>query len=175
MKTSVKVVSCLLFFTLLVTLSCNSPQTTENESVAPANPLVGVWRLIEVSIPGESPTDITVSPTHPNLMIFTGKHFSFMNIMSADGTRPDLPREGATAAQIVAALTPVAAWSGTYEIEGNMATFRKIIDLDPNSMVQENFTTAELKFEGDTFSWTPKTTQDGPVDLEIMSKLVRVE
>jgi hypothetical protein len=108
-------------------------------------------------------------------MIFTGKHFSFMNIMSADGTRPGLPQEGATDAQIAAALTPVAAFAGTYEIEGNMVTFRYIIDNDPNAMVPGNFMTAELKFEGDTFSWTPKTTQNGPVELQIVSKHVRIE
>lgn len=175
MKTSVKVVSCVLFLILLMTVSCNPPQATENEPVAPENGLVGVWRLTEVIIPGEPPTDISVSPTHPNLMIFTGKHFSFMNIMSADGTRPDLPQEGATDAQKAAAWEPIAAWSGTYEIEGNIATFRSIIDKDPSGMVPGNFMTAEIAFEGDTFSWTPKTTQNGPVDLQIVSKHMRVE
>jgi hypothetical protein len=42
MKTSAKVVSCMLFFTLLMTASCNSPQTTENKSAVPENELVGV-------------------------------------------------------------------------------------------------------------------------------------
>ena len=175
MRTSVKVVACLLFFTLLMTVSCNSPQTAENKSVAPENELVGAWRLTEVTIPGDPPTNISVSPTHPSLMIFTGKHFSFMNIMSADGTRPGVPQEGATDAEKAAAWAPIVAWSGTYEIEGNIATFRNAVDKDPGGMVPGNFMTAELKIEGDTFSWTPKTTQNGPVDLQIVSKHVRVE
>jgi hypothetical protein len=59
MKTSVKLVSCLLFFTLLMTISCSSPQTTETKSVAPENELVGVWKVAEVTFTGPEAKTIT--------------------------------------------------------------------------------------------------------------------
>ena len=165
MKKSLIVIACMAALVVLVVVQSASAQ----------GKLEGVWRLTEVTFPGPNAGKITVSAAHPNLMIFTKKHFSFLNIATANGTRPDLPQKDATDAQKVAAWTPFVAAGGTYEVKGNIVTFRNIVDKDPSGMVPGGFWTAEFKIEGDTFTWTAKTDQNGPVAIQITSKLVRVE
>jgi hypothetical protein len=139
------------------------------------NKLEGVWRITEVTLTGANPVKIDVTPAHANLIIFTKKHFSFMNLMTRTDTRLDLPTQNATAEQKVAAWTPVAAFSGTYEVKGNIFTNRNIVDKDPNGMAPGNFTTNEFKIEGNTLTTTPKTDQNGPIANPIITKFVRVE
>lgn len=136
--------------------------------------LEGVWRVSEVTFTGANAGKITVTAEHPNLIIFTKKHFSFLNIMTTTDTRPDLPAN-ATDAQKVAAWTPVAAWAGTYGVKGNIVTFRNIVHKDPGGMVAGNFGTSEFKIEGNTLIETPKTDQNGTVVDPIITKFVRVE
>ena len=164
MKKLLMVFACITALAVLLNVRSASAQ----------GKLEGVWRVTEVTIPGANGGIIPVAATHPNLMIFTKKHFSFLNIAAVPPQR-DLPQQGATDAQKVTAWTPVVAWAGTYEVKGNVATFRMIVAKDPSDMVPGNFFTAEIKIEGDTFTWTPKTNQNSPVANQIISKLVRVE
>jgi hypothetical protein len=169
MKTSVKLVSCLLLFILLMTISCSSPQTTENKSVAPENELVGVWKLTEVILTGPDARTITV--TTPNLLIYTKKHFSYIEVA---GPRPDLPQKGATDAQKVAAWTPFDAFAGTYEVNGTTSTAHSIVSKDPSGMVQGNFGTGEFKIEGNILILTVKAANP-PLANPYTAKFVRVE
>ena len=145
------------------------------QSASAQGQLDGVWRVSEVTFTSQNGLKITVPPTHPSLIIFTKKHFSFMNIANTTGTRPDLPQKGATDAQKVAVWSPVVAWSGTYEVKGNILATHNILAKDPFEMVQGNSSTSEFKIEGDTFTTTPKTDVNGPITNPIITKFVRVE
>ena len=164
MRKAKTIIACLTALVVLVIV----------QSAAAQGKLEGVWRVTEVIIPGANGVKLAVPAAHPNLMIFTKKHFSFINIAAADGNRPTLP-QNATDAQKVAAWTPVVAWAGTYEVKGNIVTFHNIVDKDPNGMPPGGFWTAEFKTEGNTFTWTAKTDQNGPVATQVTSTLVRVE
>jgi hypothetical protein len=164
MKISLKVIACMAALAVLMVVQSASAQ----------GKLEGVWRVTEVILPVANGGKLAVSAAHPNLMIFTKKHFSFLNIAAADGTRPVMP-QNATDAQKVAAWTNLVAWTGTYEVKGNIVTFHNIVDKDPGGMLPGGFWTAEFKIEGDTFTWTAKTDQNGPVTTQVTSKLVRVE
>jgi hypothetical protein len=165
MKTSLKVIACMAALSVLMVVQSASAQSK----------LEGVWRVTEVTFTGQNAGKITVAASHPNLLIFTKKHFSFLNIASTTATRPDLPQQGATDTQKVATWTPLVAWAGTYEVKGNTYTTRNIVAKDPSEMVPGNFSTCEFKIEGDTLTWTPKTDQNGPVANPVITKLVRVE
>jgi hypothetical protein len=164
MKTSVKVVACMAALAVLMVVQSASAQAK----------LEGVWRITEVTTGGENAFKIGVADTHPNLLIITKKYFSFINMTTPN--RPDMPEKGATAAQAVAAWSPLVAWSGTYEFKGNIFTARNIAAKNPWEMKKGNFSTNEIKFEGDnTFTTTPKTNQDGPIANPMITKYVRVE
>ena len=175
MKTSLKAIAYLAALAVLVTvISCSGPAPTPAPAPTPEDKLQGVWKITEVTFSGENPQKITVSAEWPNLMIVTKKHFSFMNI-AAVTPRPDLPQQGATDAQKVATWTPFVAWAGTYEVKGNIFTARSIVAKNPSEMAPGNFGTSEFKIEGDTFTNTPKTDQNGPIANPIITKFVRVE
>jgi hypothetical protein len=163
MKTSLKVVACMAALAVLMVVQSASAQ----------GKLEGVWRITEVTTGGENSFKIAVADTHPNLLIISKKYFCFFNLTTP--TRPDLPKQGATAAQAVAAWSPVVAWAGTYELKGNIFTANIFAAKNPSEMVKGNFTANEIKFEGNTVTFTPKTNQDGPVANPMITKYVRVE
>ncbi len=173
MTTSAKVVSCMLFFTLLMTVSCNSPQTTENKSAVPENELIGVWRITEVTLSDPNGKTTTVLQTQPNLIIFSKKHYSLITI-SAE-TRPDLPQIDATDAQKVATWTPFVANAGTYEINGTTFKTHMIVSKDPSNIGTGKFETIDFKIEGNSLITTQKTSQDGPAANPVTYKMVRLE
>ena len=164
MRKAKTIIACLTALIVLVIVHSASAQ----------GKLEGVWRVSEVTFTGANARTITVTAAHPNLIIFTKKHFSFLNMMTTTDTRPDRPAN-ATDAQKVAAWTPVAAFAGSYEVKGKIVTFRNIVDKDPNGMPPGGFWTAEFNTEGNTFTWTAKTDQNGPVATQVTSTLVRVE
>jgi hypothetical protein len=172
MKTSVNAVSCMLFFALLMTVSCNSPQTTENKPVVPENKLVGVWRITEVTLYPNGKTT-TVQQTQPNLIIFSKKHYSLITI--AAETRPDLPQIDATDAQKVATWTPFVANAGTYEINGTTFKTHMLVSKDPSNIGTDKFETIDFKIEGNSLITTQKTSQDGPTANPVTYKMVRLE
>jgi hypothetical protein len=143
------------------------------QSAAAQNKVEGVWKITEVITGGENSFKIAVADTHPNLLIISKKHFCFFNLTSPN--RPDLPKQGATAAQAVAAWTPVVAWAGTYELKDNIFASRLFAAKNPGEMVKGNFTTSEIKIEGNTLTFTPKANQDGPISDPMITKYVRVE
>jgi len=163
MRKAKTLIACLTVLVVLVIVQSASAQSR----------LEGVWRVSEVTITGQNTFKITVEPTHPSLFIVTKKHWSLLNIGTP--TRPDLPKQGATDAQKVAAWTPFIASAGTYEVQGNMVTSRNTVAKDPGDMAPGNFTTNEFKIEGDTVTFTPKTNQDGPIANPMITKMVRVE
>ena len=165
MKVLIKVLSCAAALSFLLTM----------QSAFAQGKIEGVWRVSEVWVGDPSAGKITVADTHPCLIIFTKKHFSFINIKTVDGLRPGLPQKGATDAQKVAAWTPVAAFAGSYEVKGNIMTYRNIVDMDPNGMLPGNMGTSEIKMEGNTLITTPKTDQNGPIAKPLVTKFIRME
>jgi hypothetical protein len=167
MRASVKLVSCLLFFTLLMTISCNSPQTTENKSVAPKNELVGVWKIAEIIFTG--PQAQTITEPGPGFLIITKKYVSY----SSSAPRAELPKVP-TDAQLAAACNAFSADTSTYDINGNTITQHYIMALNPN-VKQGDIANVEYKLDGDKLSATVKSTQAGPIEYPVTTKYVRVE
>ena len=155
--------ACMAFLAAFLTAQSPSPQ----------GKLEGVWKITEVTSAGENAFKLSIPDTHPNLLVVSKNYFCFFNLTTP--TRPDLPEKGATDAQKVATWTPVVAWAGTYELKGNILTTRFTGSKNPSEMVKGNFTTNEIKFEGNTYTSIPKTNQNGPIANPIITKFVRVE
>jgi hypothetical protein len=133
----------------------------------------GVWRTIEVTMPG--PNGRIITSVQPNLAILTNTHYSRVEDHS-DAPRPvvaDLAH--ATAEELRAAWEPFVAEAGTYEIRGNVITMRPVVAKNPAAMVAGAYSTFAFKLAGDTIWITSKSTDRGQVADAVTVKAVRVE
>ncbi len=139
-------------------------------SASARNKLVGTWKYVEVIPPGP---DAKPTPLHAGLLMFTKHHFSMIFISGAQ-PRPALPEFGVTPQQLLAAWSPFAATSGTYEVKGNTFTAKILVAKNPNFMVTDTWITSEFKIQGKTLITTPKANNSGPIN-QGSTKLIRVE
>ena len=170
MKTSIAIAFCTFFVIALLAVSCGSPQSTETESVAPENPLVGVWKLVQMDFTG--PEARTVPDPQPGIGIFTERYVTFMAV-TRDTPRAELP-ENPTDAQLAEAFNSFLAGVSTYEAQENTITLHPVINKDPNTKPSDTMT-MEYQLEGDTLSITPKGTPEGPIENPYSAKFIRVE
>lgn len=149
MKTSVKVPACIAFLIALLAVSCGSTQTTESETVAPGNELIGVWNFIGAEVLGENAE--TITDIRPSILIFTPKYFSWIDVHGEHA--PDLP-EKPTDAQLAAAYNQLTAFAGTYELEGSSITAHYIVSKTPNDMSNDTVENISYRFDGDILVFT---------------------
>jgi len=170
MKSSVQVVACMFFVIALLAVSCGSPQPTETEAVAPENPLVGVWKIVEVDLTATPEGQIVTDP-EPGFCVITDKHMAVGAVVG--GPRPELPEEP-TGAQLALAYNGFFANFAEYEVDGNIMTTHLLVNSNPNAK-PGGVGTLEYKLEGVNLTITPKTNPEGPVENPMVVKFVRVE
>ena len=138
-----------------------------------ASPLVGVWKVAEVTFTG--PKGRTLTNPQPGLRIFTASHYS-VNQVTSDGPRPLLPDSGATDKQLLEAFGPLNVSAGTYQIAGNEIRLTRIVGKTANTMKPGNFMTFTFRMEGKNTLWmTSKASDEGPVPNPQTTKLSRLE
>jgi hypothetical protein len=125
-----------------------------------STPLTGAWRVTKVQTTGANAR--TTSDPQPGLYLFTGSHYSIINVNS-DGPRPDLPEDTskAAAAQLLASWGPFTANSGTYEIKGDTVTFHPIVAKNPALMASHTALPRSFKIEGKTLTLITLTSPGG--------------
>jgi hypothetical protein len=134
----------------------------------------GVWRVVDVTIPGPEPRTIAFA-NRPNLTIITPKHYSRVEVQ-ADGPRPILPdATKATADELRAVWGPFVAEAGTYEVTGDVITMRPLASKNPAVMGPGVFITYAYTLTGDTMSLTQQRNEKAPFANPVTFKLVRVE
>ena len=138
------------------------------------SPLVGAWRVVEVTMTG--PNGSTISSPQPGLMLFTEKYYSIMRV-EGDHPRPELPRDQskATAADFRAVWDPLNAHSGAYEIYGDKITMRRIVTKNPIAMRPGNYAVYSFKITGDTLVITDVRVTGSPAVNPTTVKLTRLE
>ena len=146
----------------------------------------GVWRVVEITIsdsPAGRQDPFAAFPvgTHtnfqPELMIFTGRHYS-RTTDTAARPRPTTPYKTPgkpTLEELQAEWGPFVANAGTYEVSGTTVTLRAIVAKNPRAQRDKNFTTLTFKIEGNNLWLTPVETEAGPIPNPVTSKYVRVE
>jgi hypothetical protein len=151
----------LAAFALIVLAACQ-PEITED-----VNPLVGAWRVSELSV--ESPdTSYTITDVQPSLYMFTERHYSFMRVTGDQprelfvGDAPVIGSRTPTDAERIAACSAFTANSGTYEVSGSTLTLRPVVAKNPGVMSGVTFTRTIQVMEGmfhltSMPSWLPDT------------------
>jgi len=138
------------------------------------SPLIGVWRVAEVTTTGPNARKIT-NP-QPGLLIVTAGHYANERVTS-DAPRPELPpADKRTDKQVADAFGPFNANAGTYEIKGNEITAKRMVAKNPATMKAGNFEVDTFRLEGKDTLWvTAKATGDGPVQNPTTIKYIRIE
>jgi hypothetical protein len=133
----------------------------------------GVWQAIEVTLGGPAGA-MTVKPG-PNLTIFSGKHYSRIDVQT-DKPRPvvDNP-SNASADELRQTWGPLVAEAGTYEVADNQMTLRPIVAKNPAVMAPNVTLVYSYKLEGDTLTLTAQRDRNGPVAHPFTVKLARIE
>ena len=138
-------------------------------------PLQGVWQAVEITIPGPAKRTITIPEPRPNLMIFTARHFSRVQV-EAEGPRPAITdATTASAEELRAAWGPFYAEAGTYDVTGNVVTLRPLAAKNPGAMAPGAYSTWSFTVEGNTLRATAQQNQHGPVANPPTITLLRVE
>lgn len=164
MKTYIRVITCVVFITLLVAVP---------SALAQADKLVGVWQLSEVIYTGPNARTVKIPPNvQTQITIFTKKYMTIVGIRDQK-PRPELP-ENATDAQKVAAWEPVHAVCMSYEVKGTTIIFKAIILKNPNVKPGDTML-MDYHFEGDTLVQTIKSDKNGPVENPYTIKYIRLE
>lgn len=128
-----------------------------------ANPLVGTWRVTEITEPNEPP----LTNPQPGLYIFTPKHYSMLRI---NGTKPlpDYPsNDKATDADKVAVFNALYMQTGTYTVKDNVLSTKALVAKSAFAMAAAG-NQWDIAINGNTLAITLKRTN-------VTVKLVRVE
>jgi len=168
----------LMFTAALLVYS--SPGFTQKK-----NQLDGVWKVVEVTIPGaiRSPSssmkDTTIGNPQPGLLIFTKGYYS-VNVLR--GTQPRSAVEAAkdpnnlTDAEKLARFDewqPLVANSGTYETKGSTIVRHPVVAKSVEVMNARDPLTQEFKIEGNSTLFLNPTPEHAKTEPRI--KLIRVE
>ena len=167
--------------TLIVLAAVVMPMSAQSKQS-----IQGVWRVVEITITDSpagrrDPFGAFAAGTHtnfqPELMIFTGRHYSRTTDTAAQ-PRPTTPYKTPgrpTLEELQAEWGPFVANAGTYEVSGTTVTLRAIVAKNPRSQTEKNFTTLSFKLDGNNLWLRPMETEAGQIPNPVVSKYVRIE
>jgi hypothetical protein len=135
--------------------------------------LHGVWRTVEVTVPGPTPQIFRPAAT---LAIFHGKHYSRVEVHGEQG-RPLLRDPSvASADELRAVWGPFVGEAGTFEMTGtNVVTMQASVAKNPAAMMNGATSVFRYQRQADTLTLTQLRTPAGPSANPVTVKLVRVE
>ena len=159
MKTSAKVVFCVLCIAVLVSIP---------SVLAQADKLIGVWRITESRIipkSGRNQKPVVIKNPQPGIFIFTRNHFSWVNVPRDPDS--DLP-EDPTLAEFAADFEQLTALSGTYNAEGSSIEANIFVSETTNPIGERNALYFNYKFEGDVLVLTLLDWKGRDLELKMM-------
>jgi len=134
--------------------------------------LDGVWRTVEVVVPGPTPQTLRPAAT---LAIFHGRHYSRVEV-HAQGPRPALNDPAtASADELRAAWGPVVAEAGTFAINGNSLTMQAVVAKNPAAMASVASSVFTYQRTGDLLTLTQVPTAAHPEAVPVTIEPERVE
>jgi hypothetical protein len=152
----------------MVTSRAAAPSAAE-----PNAAVQGVWRTLEVAVPGASGHPFRPGAT---LAIFHGRHYSRVEV-HAEQPRPLLGNPAdASADQLRAVWGPFIAEAGTFELSGSdVITTRATVAKNPAAMRDGAASVYTYRREGGRLTLTEVRTPAGPSPQPITVTLTRVE
>jgi hypothetical protein len=140
-----------------------------------ARGLQGVWQVTEFILTGPQAGTFALPEPRANLIIFTARHYSRVEVQ-AQSPRPLLPDPSkATADELRAVWGPFVGEAGTYEVSGSSVTMRPIASKNPAVMGAGIFITYAFTITGDTLTLTQERNQSGPFPNPFTIKAKRLE
>jgi hypothetical protein len=162
------VISCGALIIAMVAGRTAAPSAEE-----PNAAVQGVWRTVEVVVPGTAGRTFKPNAT---LAIFHGRHYSRVEV-HAEQPRPLLGNPGdASADQLRAVWGPFVAEAGTFDMSGpDLITMRATVAKNPTAMRDGASSVYKYRRLGDTLTLTEIRTPAGPSAQPITVTLTRVE
>jgi hypothetical protein len=162
------VISCGALIVAMVAGRTAAPSAAE-----PNAAVQGVWRTIEVVVPGSAGGTFKPDAT---LAIFHGRHYSRVEV-HAEQPRPPLGNPAdASADQLRAVWGPFVAEAGTFDVSGNdVITVRATVAKNPAAMRDGASSVYSFRRQGDTLTLTEVRTPAGPSAQPITITLTRIE
>ena len=143
--------------------------------------LQGVWRAVEVTVTNPNPPPNTLPKgTHtniqPQLLIFTGKHYSLTADIAAEHrpTTPFKEQGKPTVEELQARWGQLIAHAGTYEVSGETLTLHFVVAKAPENQGKVVLR-ATIKLDGNNLWLTSLEGRAGKVENPETLKFVRVE
>jgi hypothetical protein len=146
--------------------------------VAPAaqehsSPFEGVWRTVEVFVPGDAPRTFRPEAT---VAVFHGRHYSRVEVHSEQARQPLLDPSTASADQLRAVWGPFFGEAGTFELRANgVIAMQAIVAKNPSAMTKGAVSVFTYRRDGNTLTLTQVRTPAGPNANPVRVTLTRVE
>ena len=160
MKSYIKIVACTTILISLIVVSSESAVANKN--------LVGVWKIMEVTVNRAGQKPETNKDHLPGVVIYTKNYFSWIDFHGE--ALPELP-EKASDEQVAAVFNQLEAATGTYETIGTSINRTIIVSKNPNDTRNNSVLSYEYSFEGETLV----LNFDISPDLSMAFKLKRLE
>jgi hypothetical protein len=136
----------------------------------------GVWRTVEVVVPGAPGSPSQILTPAATLAIFHGRHYSRVEVHTEQPRTPLVNVATATADQLRAVWGPFIGEGGTFAVEGNNTiTMHATVAKNPADMNAGATSTYTYRRQGDLLLLTQVRTPAGPSPYPITVKLARVE
>lgn len=132
-------------------------------SAQPSPTIQGAWRTVEVTTTG--PGGSTNTSPQPSLVLFTGKYYSVVSVMSAEARPPFQDPANVTPEEALAVWGPFVAQAGTYETADESLTVRPQVAKNPSAMVPGVAFVFSFRLDGDTLTVT--TSGENPTTLRL--------
>jgi hypothetical protein len=155
--------AALVFLGTAVTLAANDPRAV----------FQGVWRTVEVTVPGPMPQTFRPAAT---IAIFHGKHYSRVEV-HAEQDRPMMRNPAvASADELRAVWGPFVGEAGTFELSGkNTVTMRAMVAKNPAAMTDGALSVYTYERNGETLTLTQVRGPAGPMTNPVTVTLMRIE
>jgi hypothetical protein len=134
--------------------------------------LQGVWRTVEVVVPGAPARTYRPLST---LAIFHGRHYSRVEVHAEQPLTPLTDPANASADQLRAVWGPFVGEAGTFEVNGHEITMQAIVSKNPSAMTKGAVSVYTFRRDGNTLTLTQIRTRAGPSSNPITIKATRVE
>ena len=167
MSTHSKILMSLVALIVAVTAGM-----TVTPSAQEAHAFQGVWRTLEVVVPGAPPRTFRPEAT---LAIFHGRHYSRVEVHAEQPLTPLADPANASADQLRAAWGPFVGEAGIFEVNGNEITMQATVSKNPSAMTKGAVSVYTFRRDGNTLTLTQVRTHAGPSPNPITVTLTRVE
>jgi hypothetical protein len=137
------------------------------------SPFQGVWRTLEVVVPGDAPHTFKPEAT---LAIFHGRHYSRVEVHTEQARQSLVNPSTASADQLRAVWGPFVGEAGTFELRANdVIAMQATVAKNPSAMTNGAVSVFTYRRDGNTLTLRQVRTPAGPNSNPVTITLTRVE